>query len=184
MWKKSKENLQKRPAISSIFPAFSAEKKFFTKIGLDHVLSIAKTHLSAKSQKKIMTESWGNVKKLVFPAYFRHFWPEKNFSQKLDLAIFWALLIRVFVQKIRKNKRWNLEKMLKNRFFRHISGTFGRKKKFFENRSPSYFRYCHFASLYKISWKNIKYSSRTPRNTVLPAIFRKFRLQKSVLLTI
>ena len=61
---------------------------------------------------------------------------------------------------------------------------------FFENWAPPHFRYCRFASVCKISWKNIKYSSRSSRNTVfrwksaVRAIFREFRLQKSVLLTI
>ena len=37
--------------------------------------------------------------------------------------------------------------MPKNRFFRHISGIFGRKNMFFKNRARSHFGHCHFASL-------------------------------------
>ena len=79
-----------------------------------------------------MTKSWGNAKKLVFCSgiYFWHFRPEKNVSQKSDSAIFWALLIRVFVQKIRKNKWWNLEKMPKNRFSGIFPALSARKKDF------------------------------------------------------
>ena len=72
-------------------------------------------------------------------------------------------------------------------FWKSGSGIFGRNKLFFENWARSHFRHCHFASVCKISWKNIKYSSRNSRNPVffrrksaVPAIFRKFRLQKSV----
>ena len=50
-----------------------------------------------------------------------------------------------------------------------ISGIFDRKSTLTENSALSYFRYCHFALVCKISWKNIKYSSRDSRNTVIPA---------------
>ena len=39
-------------AISGIFPVFSAGKKFFSKIGLSHVLGIGNTRLCAKNQKQ------------------------------------------------------------------------------------------------------------------------------------
>jgi len=45
---KYKERIQRKfakTAISGIFPAFSAGKKFFLKIRLGHVLAIAITHL-------------------------------------------------------------------------------------------------------------------------------------------
>ena len=58
---------------SGIFPVFSAGKKFFSKIGLGHVLSIANTHLCAKNQKKLMMKSRKNAQKTSFPAYFRYF---------------------------------------------------------------------------------------------------------------
>ena len=94
-----------------------------SKIGLLHILGIPNARLCAKNQEKVMMKSWENAKKLVFPAHFRHFRPEKMF---------------------------------------------------FQNRAPAHFRYCHFALMCKIPWKNIKYSSRNSRNTV----------QKPVLLTI
>ena len=80
--------------------------------------------------------------------------------------------------------------MPKNRFFRHISGIFGRKKIFFENRNPSHFGHYHFASVCKISWKNIKHSSRYSRFTVFPAKigcsgdFKKVPASKTSFLTI
>ena len=122
-----------------------------------------------KKQRNIREKSEQNLQKRQFPAYFRDFRPEKKFSQKSDSAILWALLIGIFVQKIRKNKCSNLEKMPKNRFFRYISGIFDRKNMFFENRARSHFRHCHFSWVCQISWKNIKYSSRNSRNTVFPA---------------
>ena len=77
---KSQEKCQKTG-----FPVFSAGKKFFSKIGLGHILSIVNTHLCAKNQKKLMIKSRENAKKPVFPAYFRHFRPEKNFFLKIGL---------------------------------------------------------------------------------------------------
>ena len=68
-----------KTAISGIFPAFSAGKKCFLKIGLVHNLNIVNTHLCAKIQKKLMIKPRENAKKPVFPAYFRHFRPEKYF---------------------------------------------------------------------------------------------------------
>ena len=43
--------------------------------------------------------------------------------------------------------------MPKNRFFRYISGIFGRKKIFPENRAPSLFGHCHVAPLCQKSEK-------------------------------
>ena len=72
-------------AISGIFPAFSAGKKFFSKIGLGHVLGIANTHLYAKNKRKLKMKSRENTKKPVFPAYIRHFRPEKYVFSKIGL---------------------------------------------------------------------------------------------------
>ena len=69
--------------ISGIF----GRKKIFPKNRTQPCLSIANTHLCAKNQKKLMMESRENAKKTVFPAYFRYFRPEKNFSQKSDSAM-------------------------------------------------------------------------------------------------
>ena len=84
--KKYKEKVQwksSKTAISGIFPAFSAGKKFSLKIGLGHVLSIANARLYGKNQKKLMMKSRENAKKPVFPANFRHFRPEMNFFRKI-----------------------------------------------------------------------------------------------------
>ena len=64
--------------ISGIF----GRKKFFSKIGLGHILGIINTHLCAKNQKKLMIKSRENAKKSGFPAYFRYFRPEKNFIMR------------------------------------------------------------------------------------------------------
>ena len=55
-------------AISGIFPAFSAGKKVFSKIGLGHIMGIANTHLCAKNQEKLMMKSRENAKEPLFPA--------------------------------------------------------------------------------------------------------------------
>ena len=86
-------------AISGIFPAFSAGKKIFSKIGLGHIMGIANTHLCAKNQKKLMKESRENVKKPSFPAYFRYFQPGKIFFRKSGSVTFWALPFCIFVPK-------------------------------------------------------------------------------------
>ena len=54
--------------------------------------------------------------------------------------------------------------MLKNRVFWHISRIFGRKKIFSENRAPSHFGHCHFASLCQKSAKNNEPISRKAGN--------------------
>ena len=59
------------------FRFFSAGKKFSSNIELGHILNIPNTHLCAKNQRKLMIKSQENAKKPVFPAYFRHFRPEK-----------------------------------------------------------------------------------------------------------
>ena len=68
MWKKSKENLQKRQ-FPAYFRYFRPEKKNLSKIGLGHVMSIANMHLCAKNRKKLMMKSREMAKKPVFPAY-------------------------------------------------------------------------------------------------------------------
>ena len=67
MKKKPEQKLQKR-RFPAFFREFSTEKKFFSKIGLGHVLSIVNAHLCAKIQKKLMIKSRENAKKPVFPA--------------------------------------------------------------------------------------------------------------------
>ena len=52
---KSLENAKNR--FSGIFPAFSADKNFFSGIRLRHILGIAILHLCAKNQQKLMSQS-------------------------------------------------------------------------------------------------------------------------------
>ena len=46
-----------KTGFSGIFPAFSAGKNFFLKIGLRHILGITILHLCAKNQEKLMSQS-------------------------------------------------------------------------------------------------------------------------------
>ena len=75
MGKKNKKYREKvrwksaKTGISGIFPAFSAGKKIYSKIGLGHVLSIANTHLHGKNQKNLMMKSRENANKPVFLAF-------------------------------------------------------------------------------------------------------------------
>ena len=85
--KKSNENLQKR-RFPAYFRYFRPEKNFSLKIGLGHVLGIANTHLCAKNQKKLMMKSREMAKQPVFPAYFRHFRPEKYVFRKSGSVTF------------------------------------------------------------------------------------------------
>ena len=87
-WKEKAQWKCAKTAISGIFMAFSAGKIFFSKIGLDHVLSIPNTHLCAKIQEKLILKSRENAKKPVFPAYFRHFRPEKYVLRKSGSVTF------------------------------------------------------------------------------------------------
>ena len=121
--------------ISGIF----GRKKFSSKIGLGHVLDIAKTHLCVKNQKKLMMKSRENAKKPVFPAYFRNFQPENFFFWKSGCHILDIIILRQYAkfhEKISSTAR-DIQEIL---FFR--------------------------------------------RKLAVPAIFRQFRLQKSVILTI
>ena len=114
-----------------------------------------------KKQRNVREKSEQNLQKWRLPAYFRHFRPEKNFYQKSDSAILWALLICIFVQK--NAKKTNDE---------------------IENRAQSHFRHWHFASVCQISCKNtareIQEIPFFRRKSAVPAIFRKFRLRKLV----
>ena len=51
---KSRENA-KKTGFSGIFPAFSAGKICFLKIGLDHILDVAILHQCAKFHEKILS---------------------------------------------------------------------------------------------------------------------------------
>ena len=84
---KYKEKVRTKSAkttISGICPAFLAEKEFFSKIGLGHILGIINTHFCAKNLKKLMIKSREKAQKPVFPAYFGIF-GRKNFFSKIGL---------------------------------------------------------------------------------------------------
>ena len=87
-----------------------------------------------------------NLQKRRFPAYFQHFRPEKMFS-KIANTRFCAKNQEKQMMKSRENAK----KLQKTGFFGIFPAFSVEKKKFFENRSPSYFRYCHFTSVCKIS---------------------------------
>ena len=79
---------------------------------------------SVKKQRSIRKKFDENLQKRRFPTYFRHFRPEKNISQKLNSAIFWALLMRIFLEKNQKKqllKSWeNAKKPVFPAYFRHF----------------------------------------------------------------
>ena len=122
VWKRTTKYVEKvqrksaETAISSIFPVFSAGKKFLSKIGLGHILSIINTHLCAKNQKKLMMKSRENAKKTVFPAYFRHFRLEKYVFRKSGTVTFQTLPFCSSVQNFMKKHKVQLEKFKKYRF--------------------------------------------------------------------
>ena len=73
-------------AISSIFPAFSAGKKFLSKIGLAHVMSIANTHLWAKKSEKTNEGISRKCQKTGFFGIFPVFSAGKKFLSKIGLG--------------------------------------------------------------------------------------------------
>ena len=116
--------------ISSIFSG----KKM---IWLRHVLGISNTHLWAKTEKKLMMKSRENTQKPVFPAYFRHFQPEKKVFTKSGSVTFWALPFRISVQNFMKKYKAQLEKFKKchfsgeNRLFRGSLESSGNKNQLY-----------------------------------------------------
>ena len=88
----------------------------------------------------------------------------KKISQKSDSAIFWALFIRIFVQKNQKKlmmkSRENAKKPVFPAYFQH----FLPENTFFKNRAPSHFGHCHFASLCQKSEKTNEPISRKAGN--------------------
>ena len=103
MWKKSKENLQKRrfPAYFRHFrPGKNFSRKFFS-------------FFKQKNQRKLMMKSREDAKKQVFPAYFRHFQPEKYVFQKSGSVTFLTLPFCISVQNFMKKYKVQLEKFKK-----------------------------------------------------------------------
>ena len=76
-------------------------------------------------------------------------------------------------QNIRKRSDENRQKRRFPAYFRYFQPE---KTCFFECRASSHFRYCHFASVCKISWRNIKYSSKTQELPFsgINRLFRRF----------
>ena len=97
MRKMSNKNLQKW-RVPAYFRYFRPEKKFFSRIGLSHVLSIANTHLCAKNQKKLMRKSRENTQKPVFPAFSA----AKIFFLKIGLRHFLNIAILHLCAKNKK----------------------------------------------------------------------------------
>ena len=97
-----------------------------------HILDIAITRLCAKNQAKQMMNSRKNAKKSVFPAYFRHFRPEKYVFRKSGSVTFQTLPFCISVQ----NYKVQLQKFKKyrfsggNRLFRRFLESSGYKNQF------------------------------------------------------
>ena len=115
-----------KTAISGIFPGLPTGKKFFTRNGYHHSLNMINTHLWAKNHKKLMMKSWEKSKKPWFPAYFRHFRPEK-------LSLFY-ICVPNFSQKYCSSVKICLKS--------HFSGVFGRFRRFFNSSGCKEGYYC------------------------------------------
>ena len=90
-----------------------------------------------KQQRNIRKKSNENLQKRRFPAYIRYFLPEKFFSK---IGHFNTHLCAKNQEKLMMKSRENAKKPV---FPAFLVG-----KIFFpENRAPSHFGYCHFASL-------------------------------------
>ena len=105
-----------KTAISGIFPVPPTGKKFFTRNGYHHSLNTINTHLWAKNHKKTNDKILRKVQKTVISGIFPAFSPGKFFFRKSGSVIFWALLIRIFVQKIRKTNDESSRKCQKTGF--------------------------------------------------------------------
>ena len=107
--------------------------------------------------------------KTAISGIFAVFSAGKNFYQKSDLAMLWALLICIFVQKIGKKLMMKSRKNAKNRFFRHISGIFGRKK-FLSKIGLDHVMSIANMHLWAKNWKTLMMKSReNAKHLVFPA---------------
>ena len=99
-------------------------------------MGIANMHLCAKNWKKLMMKSLENAKKPIFPAYFRHFRPEKYVFQKSGSVTFKTLPFCISMQNFMKKYKVQLEKFKKyrfsgeNRLFRRFLESSGCKNQF------------------------------------------------------
>ena len=115
------------------------------------MVGIVINNVFGKSPMKISKRGENPEYFSISPAYSRHFRPEKKFSKQLDSTMFWALLIRIFVQKsgksndeiLRKSPKTSFTGIFpeflaqKNMLFWKISIS-GQKIFFFFNQDPSH----------------------------------------------
>ena len=80
-------------------PLFGHKNKLFRQF-LENIEDCYQQYFMRKSKGISKLSPMKIRKKRRFLAYF---WPVKKFSQKWDSGMFWALRIRIFVQKIGKN---------------------------------------------------------------------------------
>ena len=97
-----------KTAISGIFD--------LSKIGHSHNMSIATLHLCTQKWKKLIMKSREMAKKSVFPAYFRHFRPEKYVFRKSGSVKFYTLAFCISVPNFMKKYKVQLENFKKYRF--------------------------------------------------------------------
>ena len=93
------------------------EQDFYRKIGQCHFWALMVPRLHAKNQKKIMTQFWEIIEKVYLRAVLGPFCLNKIFPGKSDSVTFEHLWSPNFMQKIRKNKWLNSEKLLKKSIF-------------------------------------------------------------------
>ena len=81
-----------------------------------------------KKTTKYVEQVQRKTAETAFPAYFRHFRPEKNFSQKSDSAILWA-----YASLCKKSEKTNdeISRKCQNTGFSGIFPVFSAGKKFF-----------------------------------------------------
>ena len=132
---KYKEKVRTKSAKMAISGIFD-QKKIFLKNRTRPCFGLANTHLCAKNQKKLMMKSRENAKKPVFPAYFRHFRPEKYVFRKSCSVTFQVLPFCINVQNFMKKYKVQLRKFKKyrfsgeNRLFRQFLESSGYKNQF------------------------------------------------------
>ena len=159
---KPRENAKKR--LSGIFPAFSAchfasmckvsWKKYKVQIE-----EFKKYCFSGENRLFREKESLGkSPMKICKNGHFRHFRPDKNFSQKPVSAMFWALLIRIFKKK-QKNLMMKSREIAKKPVFPAFSAG---KWIFSKNRASSHFRHCHLHLCAKNQQQLMSHSREEP----------------------
>ena len=104
-----------KTGFSGIFPAFSAGKKLFSKIGLGHILSIPNTRLCAKNQEKLMMKSRENAQKPVFSGIIPAFSTGNEFFSKIGLRhILGITILHLCAKNQQKLMSQSREKLVTN----------------------------------------------------------------------